>query len=311
MKQIFLALAILFTSCNFGWGADKPAKSGQSYNKQAGAAPQSTSKQVNTKKTILITGTGTVTGFGHEVALRLAKNHNIIAGVLTDEEKQALQKEAAERKVSLEVIKLDITKDEDINQLDKYNIDILVNNAGTGQTGPVVDQPFEKFRESFEVNVFGTFKVTQKVLRIMISKGIKGKILFVSSNAGIEGIPNFSSYTGSKHAIEALAASLKEEVERFGIKVGNINPGPYQTGFNEALVNSAYEWYDKKTALTPEEDYHRIDPILATGQHDREEMIRVMVDIIPKDHHAYRTFYPKKVAERVRKKEAATWDWKM
>jgi short-subunit dehydrogenase len=257
-------------------------------------------------KNILITGAAS--GFGFETALRLARlGHHVIAGVKEYNDITRLESEAVRRQVRLTVLKLDILNDDDIARLDSQKIDVLFNNAGTGQTGPVVDMPFERYRETFEVNLFGTFKVTQRVVRRMIAEKTKGKVMFVSSNAGIEGIANLSSYCGTKHALEALAASLKSELKEFGIKVATVNPGPYRTGFNERIIYSAYEWYDRKTALTPEKDYHRLDAVLATGQADPEEMIQAMVDLIPRESHAYRTVLPVQVRERLKREQLATW----
>lgn len=257
-------------------------------------------------KKILITGASS--GFGFESALRLgALGHSVIAGAKEYNDMSRLEEEAQRRKVKLEIIKLDLLNDDDIANLERFDIDVLCNNAGTGQTGPVADMPFARYKETFDVNVFGTFKVTQRVLRKMIANKKKGKILFVSSNAGIEGIGNLSSYCGTKHALEALAASLRVEVIQFGIKVAVINPGPYKTGFNERIVYSAYEWFDKKTALTPEKDYHRLDEILATSQADPEEMIAAMVDLIPKENHAYRTVLPLQVRQRLQQDQQDVW----
>ncbi len=257
-------------------------------------------------KKILITGASS--GFGFESALRLAAlGHEVVAGAKEYNDMSRLEQEAKRRNVKLDIIKLDLLNDDNIASLDRFDIDVLLNNAGTGQTGPVVDIPFERYKETFDVNVFGTFKVTQRVLRKMIANKKKGKILFVSSNAGIEGIGNLSSYCGSKHALEALAASLKIELKDFGIKVGVINPGPYQTGFNERIIYSAYEWYDNKTAFTPEKDYHQLDEVLATGQADPEEMMSAMVDLIPRENHAYRTVLPMQVRQRLQKEQQDVW----
>jgi len=263
-------------------------------------------KQIPSMKNILITGASS--GFGFETALRLAKlGHHVIAGAKEYNDITRLEAEASRRQVRMTVVKLDLLNDDDIARLDRHKVDVLFNNAGTGQTGPVVDIPFDRYRETFEVNLFGTFKVTQRVVRKMIADKTRGKVMFVSSNAGIEGIANLSSYCGTKHALEALAASLKSELKEFGIKVATINPGPYKTGFNERIIYSAYEWYDKKTALTPEKDYHGLDAVLANGQADPEEMIQAMVDLIPRENHAYRTVLPLQVKERLKKEQLATW----
>ena len=259
------------------------------------------------KKTILITGTDNVHGFGRGLAIGLAKNHKVIAGVINEESKKNFENQIKDSNLTIDVIVLDITKEQDLEQLDQYSVDILVNNAGVGETGPLVDQPFDNFKATFEVNVFGTFKVTQKILRQMMTQKRKGKIFFVSSNAGLQGLPNLSSYCGSKHALEAMASSLKKEMNQYGIKVAVINPGPYATGFNEQIMETSKKWYNPKTSYVEEKDYHYYDEILANAQANPQEIIDEAIRIIPLEDHLYRTFLPKDVAESVKKEQADTW----
>jgi len=305
----YLAVACLFIGqfVIFSCGNQSKEIKPKEYPKKSNEVAKSLNDS-KLKKTILITGTGTPNGFGHGIAIGLAKNHKVIAGVLNNEEKIQFEKKVKNLKLDIEIIKLDITNDTDLLKLDSYDIDVLVNNAGIGETGPLIDQPFDNYKATFDVNVFGTFKITQKVLRNMIDKKIKGKILFVSSNAGLQGLPNLSSYSGTKHALEAMASSLKKEMNQYGIKVAVINPGPYATGFNERIMNTSKKWYDPKTSFVNNKDYHYYDEILKNDQADPKEIIDEMIRIIPLEHHAYRTFLPKKVAEAVKKEQMAAWD---
>jgi NAD(P)-dependent dehydrogenase (short-subunit alcohol dehydrogenase family) len=91
-------------------------------------------------KTVLITGAGT--GFGHEVAMRMAKKgFNVIAGVEIYAQVQTLKRQAAARGVSLQVEKLDVTDDGDRRKALAWNVEIFVNNAGVLEGGSVVDIP--------------------------------------------------------------------------------------------------------------------------------------------------------------------------
>src|SRR5688572_4575467 len=108
-------------------------------------------------KTVLITGAGS--GFGRMASSLLARRgHKVIAGVLNDEQKADLQK--AEPK--LNVVKLDITKPENVASVDRYDFDVFIANAAIGQTGPLSLIPLERLRAVFEVNVFATVAVTQR-----------------------------------------------------------------------------------------------------------------------------------------------------
>ena len=115
-------------------------------------------------KKVLITGSGT--GFGHEVAMRLAeKGFDVIASVEIYAQVQTLKREAAARGVSLQVEKLDVTNDGDRRKALAWNVEILVNNAGVLEGGSVVDIPALNMRREFEVNVVGPLLLIQGIRR--------------------------------------------------------------------------------------------------------------------------------------------------
>ena len=156
-------------------------------------------------KTVMITGAGS--GFGKGASLALAaRGHNVIATTETDEQAAALRAEAPQ----LTVEKLDITS-ADVAKTAAWDIDVLINNAGAGQTGPMADVPIDRVRRLFEVNVFGTLVVTQHVLRGMVAKGA-GRIIIVSSIAGVVSGPSFGPYSMTKHALEAMGKAMRAEL---------------------------------------------------------------------------------------------------
>jgi NAD(P)-dependent dehydrogenase (short-subunit alcohol dehydrogenase family) len=155
-------------------------------------------------KKVLITGAGT--GFGHEVAIRLAlKGFEVIAGVEIYAQVQTLKREAAARGVTLRVEKLDVTNEGDRRKALAWNIEILLNNAGVLEGGSVVDIPASNMRHEFEVNVIGPLLLTQGIAKQMVKRG-KGRIVWVSSREGLNVNPFTGIYSASKHAVEAVAA---------------------------------------------------------------------------------------------------------
>src|SRR6185295_16214618 len=175
-------------------------------------------------KTVLITGAGS--GFGRDAAIQLARRgHKVIAAVLNDQ--QAAMLSADEPKLT--VVKLDITKTSDVAKVDQMTFDVFIANAAIGQTGPLSLIPLERLRAVFEVNVFGTFAVTQRVALAMRKKRA-GRILIVSSIGGVLSGRGSGPYTMTKHAIQAFGTSLRVELEPFVVDVALINPGPYATG---------------------------------------------------------------------------------
>ena len=176
-------------------------------------------------KTIFITGAGH--GFGKGVALGLAKaGHKVIAAVQIWPQVWDLRCEAREQALELEVIKLDLRDNIDRQHALTYDIDILVNNAGIMESGSMAEIPIERVRESFETNVFSHLELTQGFVHKMIKQG-HGKVIWISSVAGILKRPFLGTYCATKHAIEAIAWAMKEELVPYGIKVATINPGGF------------------------------------------------------------------------------------
>ena len=110
-------------------------------------------------------------------------------------------------------------------------LDVLVNNAGFGTFGAVEELSEQQLRQQFEVNVFGTFHVTQAALPIMREQG-SGHILQISSVSGVATFPYQGAYAASKWAVEGLTEVLAQEVRGFGIKVTLVEPGPFKTNLH-------------------------------------------------------------------------------
>lgn len=143
----------------------------------------------------------------------------------------------------IEHVSVDITNEEQVRQavqsiLDKEGrIDVLVNNAGYGISGATETTPSEQSHAQLELNVFGTDNVTRAVLPSMRANG-GGRIVCVSSIAGIAPIPFQLWYSVSKSAILSYALALDNEVKPFGIRVCAVMPGDIATGFTDARVKS-------------------------------------------------------------------------
>ncbi|MGS0891343.1 SDR family oxidoreductase [Burkholderia stagnalis] len=253
------------------------------------------------RKRILITGAGS--GFGLEVALRLAeRDHDVTAGVRTAAEIDAVTAIAAQRGAALRVVKLDVTSAYDRTRAAERDVDVLVNNAGVGEAGALVELPVEIVRELFDVNVFGPLELTQQIARGMLARR-RGRIVFVSSIAGLITGPFTGAYCASKHAVESIAEAMHAELAPHGIRVAVVNPGPYSTGFNDRMMETPKRWRDPAVhTVTP-------DPLtFPLEQHDPEEMIAKMVDVIDGNGGAFRNLLPKSAETFVRAEQAHAWD---
>jgi NAD(P)-dependent dehydrogenase (short-subunit alcohol dehydrogenase family) len=102
-----------------------------------------------------------------------------------------------------------------------------VNNAGYGHFGAVEELAEAEIRAQMETNFFGALWVLQAALPIMREQGF-GHLVNVTSEGGVR------AYAGaSKWALEGLSESLVKEVRDLGIRVTNVEPGPYGTGWLE------------------------------------------------------------------------------
>ncbi|MCG9793372.1 SDR family oxidoreductase [Flavobacterium algicola] len=249
------------------------------------------------KQTILITGAGS--GLGKGSAIGLAKQgHKIIAAVHTWEQISRFKEDLkeADYKENIELIKLDILDVVDCEKAWEYDIDILVNNAGIGQTGPLAEIPVDYLREVMETNAFSTLEFSQPFIKKMVEKG-KGKVIFLSSIAGLVTNPFLGPYNASKHALEAIAQCLRDELQPFGVTVATINPGPYETGFNDRVYDSYKQWFDENLHFTDKKELEKAAEGMAKNQFDPQMMIDKMVEVIPQEKHDFRTVYPEKFDE--------------
>lgn len=262
-------------------------------------------------KTILITGAGS--GFGEGTALGLARQgYDVIAGVQISPQVTQLRGQAAtEGLTNLRVEKLDVLDQFDVARAHSWDVDILFNNAGIGEGGPVSEIPLGLMRSNFETNLFAPLALTQGFVRKWVAEKRQGKIVFTSSVVGLMTPEGVGSYSASKHAIEAIAEVLAQELRPYGIKVQTINPGPYFTGFNERLAETPFRWLDdswnftKRAALGDlyyrlfDSDSMRLDPA---------EMIEHMVRIVPSMDGKFRNVVPEAAEAMLKKHQQDAWN---
>jgi NAD(P)-dependent dehydrogenase (short-subunit alcohol dehydrogenase family) len=101
-------------------------------------------------------------------------------------------------------------------------VDVLVNNAGVGGGEPVAGSDVERWRRTLDTNVLGTYLVTRAVLPLM---GAGGRIVNISSVLGRFGVPGYTAYCASKHAVIGFTRALALEVAAEQITVNAICPG--------------------------------------------------------------------------------------
>jgi len=263
-------------------------------------------------KTILITGAGS--GFGKAAGIGMAKNgHNIIATTQVSSQVTPLREEAASLGLkNLRVERLDLTDPYDIKQAQGWDIDILWNNAGMGEAGPVWEIPVDIVRKNYEVNVFLPLVLTQGVVQKWVREGKRGnKVVFTSSMGGLFTPANWGTYVSTKHALEAFAEAMQQELAPYGIKIQTINPGAYYTGYNETMADNPFRWLDDSKNFTKRADLRKgFDDFFATpeGKMDPKEMIDRMIEIVPADTGKFRNVVPQVIEDMLKKHQFAAWE---
>jgi NAD(P)-dependent dehydrogenase (short-subunit alcohol dehydrogenase family) len=115
-------------------------------------------------------------------------------------------------------------------------IDLLVNNAGIpGPAGPVWETDLGDWWRTVEINLRGTVACTQRVLPDMMARR-QGRIVNITSNAGVFRWPGVSGYSVSKAATVKFTENLAHETRRHGISVFGVHPGLLPIGFSEAAL---------------------------------------------------------------------------
>jgi NAD(P)-dependent dehydrogenase (short-subunit alcohol dehydrogenase family) len=107
-------------------------------------------------------------------------------------------------------------------------VDVLVNNAGYSLLGSLEAMTTEQIELQLETNFFGALYVMRAALPVM-RRQRSGRIINVSSLAGVMGFKSCGAYAASKFAVEGLSLSVAQEVEPFGIKLTLVEPGFFRT----------------------------------------------------------------------------------
>jgi NAD(P)-dependent dehydrogenase (short-subunit alcohol dehydrogenase family) len=202
---------------------------------------------VNENKRWFITGVSS--GFGRLLAeAALARGDSVVGTLRNPEQAAAFEALAAGR---AHAVLLDVTDRKRIpaavaeGVAKLGGIDILVNNAGYGLAGALEELEEDEIDHEIETNLGGTIYVTKAALPAL--RESRGRILNLSSMAGLVGLPGMSVYCAAKHGVEGLSESLSVELAPFGIKVTLIEPGGFSTNFlkgSERVARAPLALYD-------------------------------------------------------------------
>ncbi|MFE3601508.1 SDR family oxidoreductase [Streptomyces sp. NPDC059142] len=194
--------------------------------------------------------TGASTGMGASTARQLARQgFHVLAGVRRDRDADAI------RSTGVEPVILDITDPAHVEALatrvadDPRPLHALVNNAGVQVNAPVEALPMARWRQVFEVNLFGHIAVTQALLPTLLRD--QGRVVNISSIGGKYAMATYGAYAGAKFALEAVSDSLRREVAPLGVQVVVVEPGGVRTEIATRGIATAN---DLAARMTPEQN---------------------------------------------------------
>lgn len=222
--------------------------------------------------------TGSSSGIGYETSLLLARNEFETYATMRNLKKSIdLQKIAAEERIPLKVLPLDVNDDTSVsNAIDtivKENgrIDVLVNNAGYDVFGSLEELTIDEIKGQFETNFFGVIRATKAVIPTMRKQG-SGTIVNISSLGGRIGLmPFLTAYHSSKFAVEGFTESLRQELAQFNIDVILIEPGVIRSNFIDNSKNAKnYNPENSPYAGTIQKLFEGFQSIMADSSHPKD-----------------------------------------
>jgi NAD(P)-dependent dehydrogenase (short-subunit alcohol dehydrogenase family) len=223
--------------------------------------------------------TGSSSGIGAAIAARLAADGYLVFG----------GSRRATSPAGTEALTLDVCSDESVRAcIDTIvertgRLDVLVNNAGALIAGAIEELTLDQARSQFETNFFGVARTVLAALPQM-RKQRSGKIVTLSSLAGLVPVPFWGYYNASKFAVEGYCETLRAELKPFGISVSMVEPGAIGTSLfaqpQGAKLEAYTPWRDR--ALNTMKGFETKAP-------SPDVVARAVAQIVAKAHPPLRT----------------------
>jgi len=195
-------------------------------------------------KTAIVTGSGM--GIGKAIALELCRaGANVVLNGRNGERLEKTYQGLLQRGYPVVAVQGDVTKISDCNAIiqkaiDTFgNIDILITNAGISMRERFENLQPEVFSQIIESNINGSAFPALAALPHL--KKTKGSIVFISSAAGMIGLPTASAYSAGKMALTAIAQSLKIEMASSDVHIGIVHVGFTQNDSEKRVLNASGE----------------------------------------------------------------------
>jgi short-subunit dehydrogenase len=145
----------------------------------------------------------------------------------------------------------DVFKIADLIQQNVGHVDMLIHSAGVISFGRLESATVESFDRQYRINVRAPYVLTQAFLPLLRSNG--GQIVFINSSAGLNASANVGQYAATKHALKAIADSLRQEINAEGLRILSVYPGRTATPMQKAIFKMEGRDYRPERLMQPED----------------------------------------------------------
>ena len=186
--------------------------------------------------------TGAANGLGLSLTNRLVEEGGYVGAL--DLEGDTLKKAFEGREDRIFCVQCDVSSKASVDAavaavIEHFgHVDALFNNAGIIGRQSLLDSTEEQWRRVIDVNLNGTFFVSQAVLRHMVDQGIKGVVVNTSSVASQIVSPNTGAYSASKGGVSLFTKFAALEMAKYGIRVCAYGPGTSVTRITDGTRNN-------------------------------------------------------------------------
>ena len=207
---------------------------------------------------LLAVVTGASSGIGRAIALALARVGARLCLVGRDPVSLEDTVAAAKRFSQVTSFRIELTVEENLKPLlrslegNADRLDILIHSAGVIYQDPMACARIEDFDLQYATNVRAPYVITQRLLPMLTAA--RGQIVFLNSSVGLTARrPEIGQYSATKHALKAIADSVREEVNPKGIRVLTVYLGRTATPMQKSLYERERKDYHPESLMQPED----------------------------------------------------------
>lgn len=201
--------------------------------------------------------TGASSGIGKAIALLLAQSCRYVHVISRDAGKLRDLTSSRSHGSTIVAHELDLSVDGEIAAFaarinnNSNGVDVLVHSAGVISLNAMSDARISDFDTQFTVNVRAAYLLTQLLLPAI--KACRGQVVFINSRAGVSAGAMSGQYSACKHALKAVADSLRQEVNPHGVRVLSVYPGRTATPMQQYVHSFEAKQYRPDSLLQAED----------------------------------------------------------